>query len=250
MRLLTLPLLLVAVTAAAKEPATMDDLKSLATNASFAELLERAEGVAPAARTDAWKELVTTAATAVVAGLKPAGDALAGLARADALLERFTFLAQRDAFVAARDDVAVEGLRRCLEANDEACVRRFAPQERTLSPAGSLKAGKAFRRARAVAYRPMALFARATGKKDAAACADPDVGDAVMASLELPPDSEAAGHARKVAFEWCWSALQPKLKASMVGADSYRLLNQCPGLRAQKALSAFQEEVCQDEEKK
>lgn len=236
------PLLLLTFVLA-KDPATLADLKTLADAKSYPELLERAEDVAPAARTDAWKDLVATAAAGVVRSTPIAKDPFVQASKADALLERFAFLAKRDGFLAARDEAIVTGLQRC---NDEACFRLFAPYEKTLLPAGSLAAGKALRRSGFVPYRPMVLFAKAVGTKDAAACKDTDVVDAVIAGLDTPEGSDTAKAAQQVAFEQCWSVLQPKLKASMVGASSTRLENTCKPMRAKKALSELQDELCRD----
>ncbi|MBS1153839.1 MAG: hypothetical protein H6Q89_5537 [Myxococcaceae bacterium] len=239
MRLLLLLLL-------TKAPATFEDLKTLAAQQSYPELLERAEDVAPAARNDAWRELVATAATRVVQSTKIADDPFGQAARADALIERFSFLDKQPAFLAARDEAIVSGLRRCASANDEACFKLFGRYEKTLSPAGSLAAGKVLRRNGSFAYRPMVLFARAVGGKDAAACKDPDVADAVLAALDLPAESEGAKAGRQVGYEWCWAALQPKLKAAMIGASSMRLANACKPMREKKALTELQDELCKD----
>ena len=67
--------LLLASLALAKEPASLDDLKALAGHKAWAELLERAEDVAPAARNDTWRELVAQAAAGVVQAVKVDKDA-------------------------------------------------------------------------------------------------------------------------------------------------------------------------------
>lgn len=248
MRWSTSLLALVAAAAFAKEPATLDDLKTLAQHKAYPELLERAEDVAPAARTEVWRDLIATAAAGAVQGAPIAKDPFGQAGKADALLARFSFLEKREGFATARDEAVLSGLRRCIEADDAQCFTRFAPYEKTLGSAGSLKAGKMLRRYGSVPYRPMALFAKAVGAKDAAACKDSDVADAVVAALGLPTEDAAAIAARQVAFDWCWAALQPRLKTAMVGAQSVWLQNSCQGMRAKKALTQMQEELCKDEE--
>lgn len=248
---LVAPLALLTATssAAAKPPATMEDLSALAAQGANAELLERAEDVAPAARNETWRGLVAKAASAAVAAAPSSEDPFAPLAQAEALQARFAFLSQAAGFVEARDGAVVAALSRCVERpayESQRCLTRLAPSERTLSPAGSLAFARALKRGGFVAYRPMAALARAIVKADADTCADPLVEPTVLAALDTPVDSEPAVAARTVAFERCFSALRTALKGSMVGASDTRLKNVCPGLRAKKALSAFQEELCQD----
>lgn len=223
-----------------------DDLSALAQQKSWAELLEKAEGTAPAARDDRWRALVAEAATFVTQPARAAKDPFATAEKADALAERFPFLARHPPFVAARDAAVVAGLERCVQSQDDDCFRRFAPFETTLAPAGSLAAGKVFRRGGFFAWRPIALFARAVGAKDAPACADPDVAEAALAALDTPEGSEAAVAARQVAFDWCFAALKAPLQASMRGAGPLRLANACGPMRARKALTALQDDLCRD----
>jgi len=248
MRLFTTLILLCSAVASAKAPATMDDLQALAKQRSYAELLERAEDVAPAARTDAWQGLVATAAAGVVGAAPTGKDPFAEVHTADTLLARYSFLDKRAAFVTVRDDAVLKGLARCTSANSESCIEQFVPYEPSLGAAGSLKAGKMLRRYGAVPYRPMLLFAKATSAKDGAACKDPDVADAVIAALDLPREQASVKAAQEVAFESCWPALQARLRSTMISAGSSRLLNSCKQLRAKKALTTLQEELCKDEE--
>lgn len=234
-------LVLFAVLAAA--PA---DLPALAQQHAWAELLERAEATAPAERNDGWRALVASAATEVTRTARIAKDPFGPVEKADALSGRFTFLTGHAPFVAARDAAVVAGLQACFATGDTDCFRLFARYEKTLAPAGSLAAGKALRRAGAFAHRPMVLFAKAVGAKDAAACGDADVAEAVDAGLDAPQGSETAAAARQVAFEWCFAALAPKLKESMRGAGSARLGNTCAAMRARKALTELQDDLCRD----
>ncbi len=226
----------------AKDPLSLEELKALSQQKSHLELLERAEDVAPSARSDAWKELVAAAATQVIqSAARDEKHPFAAAAKSDALKARFPFLEQREPFTSARDEAVINALKSC---NDTPCLDTFVLYEKTLSPAGSLAAGKAMRRAGFVPYRPIAVFARAASNP--AACSDADLADATIASLDTPEDSDTAKAGRQVAFESCWSALQPKLRAAMVGASPYRLANACKPMRAKKALSAIQDELCKD----
>ncbi len=241
--------LLAASAALADGQATMGELKTLAGQKAWPELLSRAEGIEPGARTDTWRELVGQAAAGVVRAVVVAEDPFERAAKADSLKERHAFLDGQRAFVAARDEAVLAGLRRCVELGEaDGCWRRFGAYERTLSPAGSLEGGKLLKKSGFAPHRTVALFARAVGAKDAPACRDADVEAAVVAALDTPVGSDAAKAARQVAFEWCWSSMQPKLKASLVGASKYRLVNACQAMRERKALTGLQEDLCRDEE--
>jgi hypothetical protein len=238
---------LLSLVALGKEPATLSDLEVLAQKGAHAEVLERAEDVAPAARTDAWKALVTTSAVAMVKSTAVTKDGFAQALEADVLMKRHTFLSEREPFQRARDAAVVAGAQRCFkEADGEPCWKTLAGFEPTLGAAGSLDLGHALRKNGARPDRVTVLYARGA-TKDPAACKDSDVQDVLVASLDGPVDGEPATAARSVAFTACWSAVLPKLKAAMVSASTYRLQNVCKPMREKKALSALQEDLCQDE---
>lgn len=218
--------------------ATHADLAALAQQKAWVELLEKAETVLPAERDDRWRGWVGAAA-AEVARTAP-------VEKTDALAHRFTFLSAHAPFVAARDAAVVAALERCLAANDDLCFRAFVSVEKTLAPAGSLAAGKVLRHGGFQPQRAMVLFARAVGTKDAPACKDADVAEAVLAALDASPGTETAAAARQVAFDWCFTALAPQLKESMRGAGAARLENACAPMRAKKALTPLQDELCRD----
>ncbi len=236
-------LLLVLLT---KDPATMADLKALGERKEYAQVLERAEELPAAVRTDAWRAMVATAAAGVLPLASAEKNVFAQVVQADALRKRFAFLDKSQSFVSARDEAAMAGLRRCLRTNDDACFRGFAAYELTLTPAGSLAAGKLLRRNGSPPVRAMPLFGRAVGAKDAPSCKDADVVASTAAALETPEENDAAKAARQVAFEWCWSSMQPGLKAAMAGASSMRLQNVCRPMRAKQALTPKQDEACRD----
>ncbi len=85
--------------------ATMEDLQALGTQSAWAELLERAEDVPAAKRTDEWRALVTKAATAVV----QADDS-----RAAALSSRYPFLASSPAFSKLNGSASVSTTREAV----------------------------------------------------------------------------------------------------------------------------------------
>jgi hypothetical protein len=227
----------------AKGPASLEDLELLERQQAHVELLERAEDVPTAARTDAWKDLVANAAIRAIQSTRIGIGPFEQAASADALLKRFTVLRQRPAFATAREETVLAGLRKCIGSKEVACLDTLA-WEKSLSPTASLAVGKSLRRNGAPAVRPIQLFSRAVGAKDAPACKDPDVAEAAIAALDSSGGSETARAGRQIAFEWCWSALQPKLREAMVGASSLRLMNACKPMRAKNALTELQAELC------
>lgn len=224
--------------------AAQDELSALANQGAWAELLEKAEKTPPAVRKDAWRQLVARAAAAVVKSAPPGKDGFDALGRADALVQRYGFLADTRPFPEARDEAVLAAAGRCQDLGDD-CWKRLGAWEPKLTPAGSLALGRFLRKAGFVAWRPMPLFARAVSEP--AACRDPDVLASTLASLDTPEDSPAAAAARQVAFERCWDVMKPALQESLRGASSYRLRNACAAMRAKKALSELQADLCADE---
>lgn len=240
-------LCLISILSHGKEPATLADLEVLSSKGAWVELLERAEDVAPNARSDAWKSMVSNAATTVVKSAAITRDAFGPAFEADALAKRYPFLSEREPFQRARDGVVLAAANRCIKEQDgDPCWKTLSVFEPTLTPAGGLELGRALRKNGALPARVTALFARAAAK-DASVCKDADVQDVVVASLDGPVDGAPAIAARSVAFTTCWTVVMPKLKAAMVSASSYRLQNVCKPMREKKALSALQEDLCQDE---
>ncbi|RKH66174.1 hypothetical protein D7V93_04765 [Corallococcus llansteffanensis] len=234
--------------ALARAPATLEDLQALGSQKAWAELLERAEDVAPAARSDAWRALVTDAAVAqAAAGTSDDKDPFAATRKARTLGQRYAFLAQTPRFATARDEVARKDLEHCLDLDRDKCLDTYLELNPDVGSEGALQAARAVRKGHH-AYVPMPLFAAAVGgKKDAGACKDDGLAETVVAALGLPATDPRAVSAKKVAFDACWSALGPKLKAAMVGASSYHLANTCQPMRAHKALTEMQEDLCKDE---
>lgn len=219
--------------------ATMEDLQALGSQSAWTELLERAEDVPAAKRTDEWRALVTKAATAVV----QADDS-----RAAALSTRYPFLASSAAFSKLSASAAESALEKCLDDGKvrdplTECVASF--RKTNPGPDALAAAARVIRRRWSPAA-PVDLYAdAATGSK--ALCADAGLQESVLAALELPRDERRAKVGRTVAFETCFTAMAAPLKAAMVHASTYLLANACEPMRAKKALTELQDELCRDE---
>ncbi|MCY1033920.1 hypothetical protein OV207_20875 [Corallococcus sp. BB11-1] len=239
---------LFAAEAGAREPVTLEELQTLASQKAWAELLERAEGLPAPQRTDAWRALVTDAAAADVEALPPDDkEPFAASRRARALGQRYAFLSKAPRFATARDQGARKDLQRCLGLDRRGCIDTFLELTPDMGPEAALQAAHLVKQGH-FAYVAMPLFAMAVGGgRDVSACKDAALAEAVIAALGLPKEDPRAVQASKVAFEGCWSALGPKLKAATVGASSYFLANTCQPMRARKALTELQDELCKDE---
>ncbi|MBL8922697.1 MAG: hypothetical protein JNJ54_27865 [Myxococcaceae bacterium] len=238
----TLLMVLVGLPGWAGAPANMDDLQAMATTGAWSELLERAEDVPAAKRSPLWKELVASAATAVVQ---------ADETRASALASRYPFLSANTAFAKAQGQAALTAFEKCLrverEGRDvlldcEGGLRKAAPNA---TPELLVQAAKVLRRQ----FNPAAsveLYAQAASRsKDV--CTDAGLQESTLAALELPADAPRAKTGRTLAFETCWPALSPALKSAMVHASSYLRANACGPLRAKKALTELQDELCRED---
>jgi hypothetical protein len=225
---------------------TMDDLKALDASRSHAELLEHAEDVPPTARTDDWRAMVGRAAAGVVASAHDTTkQPFAGTERGVAASKRFPFLAKDPGFQGALEASALASMKRCAQGDGD-CVEPVKPALPLLRAAGLVDLGKALGAGRR-STAPMTIFAQAIGSSvDHPACRDPVVQDATLASLELPSDDEFAAAARKVAFDACWKAMEKPLKAAMVHANDALRKNACAPMRAKKALTELQDDLCKE----
>lgn len=220
-------------------PATLEDLEALAGQSAWVELLERAEDVPPAKRTDAWRGLVTKAATAVVQTDE---------SRAQALSTRYGFLGREPAFSKLQGTASVSTLEKCLRRSDlndalTECVSTF---RKTNPKADALVDAARLLRKQWNPAAPVELYADAAASAKET-CSDAGLSESVLAALELPRDATRAAAARKLAFETCWTALAPAVKQAMVHASPSLLRNACEPLRAKKALTEMQDELCRDE---
>ncbi len=241
--------LVAAGVASAKEPVTQSELEALLSQGAFDEVLERAEELPAAARTDSWRALITTAAAGrVTAQTSSAASVFAGALEAERLAQRYRFLQDRPPFRSARDASVLAGATRCLAASTEdPCRQTLQGLLTTMTPAGSLTLLK---RLRADGWTPEALMAlvdRAVAGIDVPACTNALVQDLTVAALDVPFDLPAAGLARVVAFERCWSPCKAKLQAAMVHATSDRLKNACAAMKKRNALTPMQLDLCADD---
>jgi hypothetical protein len=236
---------LLAQAAFAAEPVTLDDVKTLASQGAYAELLEKAERVKPSERTAEWTRAVTRAA-AEACDEKPAtGNPLSQVECIGALAKRFAFLKADAAFQKRVETLVVEGVDDCKVRGFDDCDLRVMRMSNQLKSETLMAAAKALIAGGYLKTAPMPLIADAV-KQNAALCADKTVSDVTLASLELPADSPRAQQAKSLAFGVCYAKLSAALKQAMVGPSDYLLKNACAGLKEKKALSELQADLCHD----
>lgn len=83
-----------------------------------------------------------------------------------------------------------------------------------------------------IAFSPPPHRERSPAEKKAlrARCADPDVSEAIISGLSLPPHYPAVAQAQKLVRESCWNEVEPALLEELSGAVSYFHNNTCPQL--------------------
>nr|WP_254623571.1 hypothetical protein [Myxococcus sp. CA033] len=185
---------LLSASVLARPAATLEDLRGLAVQKSWAELLERAEALPPTTRSDTWRALVTEAATAEVesATVLDDKDPFAMARKARALGQRYAFLATAPGFLSARDARGLKDLERCLALERSGCIDTYRELAGDASAETMLQAARLVKRGH-FAYVAMPLFASAVrGGKEAGACKDEALAEAVLAARDLPaPDARA-----------------------------------------------------------
>lgn len=223
------------------------DLDAAVAQGSWAEVLDHAEDLPPSARNDKWRSAVTEAASNVLEKTTPPADKpFAVVDRAQTLVARYAFLEKAPRFITARGKLTQTTLEQCVKDDRDDCLEKLKAGLDALSGAAAMEAAKVVRRGfNADGAMPLILRA-VTGQ--ASLCGDALTSEVTLFALDLPADYPRAADARKVAFEVCWAQLGPALKKSQAGASKSRLANSCAGMRAKKALSELQEDVCKEED--
>ncbi len=234
-----------AQAAFAAEPVTVDDVKMLAAQGAFAELLEKAERVKPSDRNTEWTRAVTKAASEACDEKPATANPLSQVECIGALAKRFAFLKGDAAFLKRVETLVVEGLDDCKVRGFDDCDVRVIRLSSQLKPEALMAAAKALLAHGYFKTAPMPLVADAV-RQNVALCGDKTVSQAILASLELPADTLRAQQARALAFGACYPKVSAALKQAMVGPSDYLLKNACTGLKEKKALSELQADLCHD----
>jgi hypothetical protein len=233
--------------ARAAEPLGLDEIKALAAQNAWTEILEKAERVKASDRNADWNNAVTQAAAEGCDGKPSDRDPLSQVQCAQRLEKRFAFLKVEPSFQKRLKTLVTEGLDDCTSRDFNDCDARMIKLSAQLKADVLVAAGAALLKNGYFKTSPMPLFADAV-KQNASHCFNTALPEVVVASLGMPAGEARAKQARAVAFGACFKALSAPLKAAMVGASDYYLKNACAGLKEKKALSELQIDLCHDAE--
>jgi hypothetical protein len=247
-----------AVPAPSADPA-IAELDALAAAKSWSELRGHLTTVRPTARDAHWASLAEQAAigelTPLATSARPFGDRLAAL---EHYATTFHILNDNPKFLALRASIVLSVFGECLDQAYGAadCRRGLEGFVRTTPKSvGTARADLARDAARLVgrklnrsAAAPFfAIAIEAPAETNGAACADPDLTDAVIAALGRPPDWDEAKAAAALT-EACWSTLGTAVVAQVARetGDSYYLGNACPILLQRDALTGLRAARCRE----
>ena len=226
---------------------TLADLRALAQQSAWRELVDHIEDVPPSARDAEWSAIVERAALGVLADRSQRGAADAIIA-AHALLARYPALTASKDFMTRRAAIGHEVFARCFDESYEAerCAAEIAP----FALASPMDHELAFRLAKLVPARvhgwyAVLAFAIAIDKRGDARCADADVKRAVISGLGLSKNGHEAVVAQSVALasNVCSAELRSAVRDGMDGVARDYLVNTCPFMK-NAGLSSLQTKLC------
>jgi hypothetical protein len=220
---------------------TIVDLRALARQRAWGELIDHLEDISPASRDADWRDL---AEQACLGALTLAGSSGEAIALSERLLRRYPVLKESRDFMAKRADLGARAFARCFDARDwaEACADELGP----FVKADPTNTELAFRLGKMISFwrhRWVALpaFAVAIQKKDDVRCSDPDVSRAVVSGLHLSKqmNGDVVSEAVHLASDLCWNALHSAVRDAM-GDDSEDILrNACAFVKARERSRLF-----------
>ena len=234
----------------------LTDLEALAKQSAWQELLDHAEDVAPAQRTDRWAKLVEEAGTNVLADLETEKLTISALVRVDELTHRYPMLKKSKPFMAKRADIGMRAFERCFaasgedNADTEACAQRLSGFSD-----GDPDNAELARRAIALIEKHLTantssalpLYARLIGgKKDAKDCGSGGAKRAVITSLELDKTDSRVAAAQGIASKLCWDEMKEALVDALgqPHANPHYFENSCGFLVEKKALGNLMTKRC------
>lgn len=231
---------------AKNEPYTMADLSALDKKGQNEELLDHAEDIPPAQRSDAWEKLVTNAAVGTMTGLTSGSGASEGVWASQGLVKRYPFLSKSPDFMSKRNDAAKVAADRCLKdahrgRQGQRCIESMQEFLRVpgTSPDMGFQLGKVVR-SNMNAYVAIPFFKWSFDQvkdKDATWCADEDLRLAIVGGLGLPTDYDDAATARSIAKDRCWTQLKPDATNALVESPTgYVRDNTCAVMKAKGEL--------------
>jgi hypothetical protein len=229
---------------------TLPDLRALAQRASWAELSDHLEDVAPSDRNAEWNALAQQTALGVLTGWANRSPS-EGLAAAQALLERYPVLKESKDFMGRRATVGLQAFERCFDR--DASFELCAPHLKPFVMADPTDHDLAFRLGklvppRARGFHAVPAFAVAIDKKGDARCQDADVRRAVMSGLALAKagHEDVVAQSIELASNLCFREMRQAIVDSMGTLAPDLFKNTCPFMKSQHVLSSLQTKLCDD----
>lgn len=226
---------------------TIADLRALAQQSAWRELVDHIEDVPPSARNAEWIAIAQRTALGVLADRSQRGPA-EGIIVAHALLARYPSLQASREFMTKRAEIGREAFARCFDAHLEAerCAAEIAPfvlaspEDRELA----FRLGKLVP-ARVRGWYAVPAFVIAIDKKGDARCGDADVKRAVISGLGLSKSGHEDVVAQSVALasNVCSAELRSAVRDGMDGVSRDYLANTCPFMK-NAGLSSLQTKLC------
>lgn len=236
-------LVLTSLAQAGDKTYSLADLKALAEQQSYEELLAHATDVAPAQRTPQWQGLVEKAVNAVVEDTPQAERAW----KMESFAKRFAFLKKSGSFKGGSSKAELAAAEQCFKGawQGQECLDRLTHAvDRAKDSQFAFDAAKVVMRNQNP-YVAMPLFAKAIeGKSASARCQDEALQRCVVAALGLPSDDARVKDAQGVA-DTCFDKLKKGLLVGLKDGSSYYRDNACPLLTKKKALSKTEAASCQ-----
>jgi hypothetical protein len=237
------------IVAIGSRPMGLSDLRSLARQTAWDELVDHLEDIPPASRDAEWRSLAQQAGLGALtlSARKGPSDALY---LSEALLQRYPALKESKEFMSKRAELGAQAFERCFQKSPRAEV--CATHLKAFVEADTTNQDLAFRLGKLLpqnAYGRLAVpaYAIAIQKKDDPRCQDADVQRAVLSGLSLPRagNEDVVAESIQLGGSLCWKALQSAITDRMGGDSTDYLKNTCPFALGRQALSSLLTKRCE-----
>jgi hypothetical protein len=231
-----------------RKPYTMADLRALAQQQSWSELIDHLEDISPASRDAEWRGLGQQAALGALNMADQSGP-INGLYLSEGLLQRYPALKESRDFMSKRADLGTQAFARCFaKPYWESCGERIKPfilADPTNADLG-FRLGKMLP-LRAKRWQAVPAFFVAIQKKDDPRCQDADVSRAVVSGLHLSrlANEDVVNESVQLASSMCWNALHAAVRDGMGDDSDDYLKNTCAFVKSREPLPPLLTKRCE-----
>lgn len=241
-----------APVAGPESAALIAELRALAQQKFWYELLTRLEEVPEDQRGAQWTELLGEAAIGYLAGIAKEEDEWTTLMTLEEFRRENSVLKKHRAFMRKRAEVGIKGFENCFATTHakSSCAQKLVafaqedPDNGPLALAGARMAGQ-----HALLGHAVEMFALAVKQKSESlpVCRDGHLWNATNWALQQPSESVHTMSGRQIAFKHCFEPLQALLMAEFVRGNESYARNTCDHLlKRKRVLSRFQSAWCRD----